>query len=368
MSNKEYFKKFKSSKSKVLASLVSNGSASRKTLAAELGLTRAFLTKLTTKMLEEDLILTGPEMNEGKVGRKQIMLNVNSNKGYFLGIHIGVDHISIRCSKFNLEIVGLKRIDFKTLTNFEVDKAISFISEQCEKYNVHHFLAVSLLVRGSVINNQATNISVHNVKDRFEEKLHQEVHLINNIVALSAALDFEDKTGSDYILVKYGPGIGSLVISNSSILKKQNGEPVEIGHIQIDPNSDNLCEICHKKGCLEAEIGFPNLIKIASNGDVDSSDFSVLESYLDKNENLFKNAISTLTIFMSEAYDIFDPDMIFLAGEPFNNPKYRQCVYQAMHDNNLSLPTDKLLFIDNYIEISSKASIIYAFEQYLNNI
>lgn len=367
MNNKEYFKKFNSSKAKVLASLISNGPASRKNLAEQLHLTRAFLTKLTTKMLEENLIVTGPEMSEGKVGRKQIMLKPNSSKGYFLGIHIAVDHISVRCSDLSLNIVEFKRFDFVQLDEEFIQMVINHIKNQCELRNVHHFLKISLLVRGSVLNNQALDITVHDVKEKFERSLGQEVSLINNIVALSSSLDFSCKTGSDYILVKYGPGVGSLVISNSSILKRSNGKPVEIGHIQIDPSSPYKCEICHKNGCLESEVGFSTLTKIASNGESDSSDFSTLQKYLDGNDYLMKEAITKLVIFISEAYDIFEPNAVFLTGEPFDQDKYQQFVFDAIDENNLNVK-NRLFFLPDYMDISSRASIIYAFEQYLNCI
>lgn len=367
MNNKEYFKKFNSSKAKVLASLVSKGPSSRKNLADELHLTRAFLTKLTTKMLEEKLILTGQEMNEGKVGRKQVMLKVNNAKGYFLGVHIAVDHISVRCSDFALNIVAFKRFEFSQLSDECIDEVLEYIKGKCECHNVHSFLKVSLLVRGSVLENKALDIQVQDVKAKFEFKLGQEVHLINNIVALSSSLDFSSKTGSNYILVKYGPGVGSLVISNSSILLRANGRPVEIGHIQIDPSSPYKCEICHKNGCLESEIGFSTLTKIASDGKSSSSDFSILEKYLEDDDSIMKEALTKLTIFISEAYDIFEPCAVFLTGEPFVQEKYRNYVYKAIEENDLNVK-NKLSFIYDYIDISSRESIVYAFERYLDTI
>lgn len=90
--------------SAVLKVIRDNGSLSRADVAKITGLTPASVTNIT-KMLIEDEYLVECKVGQSSGGRPPIMLELNPNARYVIGISIGVGMIDVVITNLSAEII-----------------------------------------------------------------------------------------------------------------------------------------------------------------------------------------------------------------------------------------------------------------------
>jgi predicted NBD/HSP70 family sugar kinase len=66
----------------------------------------------------------------------------------------------------------------------------------------------------------------------------------------------------NYAVVKVSSGVGSGLVMNGGLVRGSDGYAGDLGHVCIDPASDAVCA-CGNKGCLEALVSAPALIREA---------------------------------------------------------------------------------------------------------
>ena len=96
--------------SAVLKVIRDNGSLSRADVAKITGLTPASVTNIT-KMLIEDEYLVECKVGQSSGGRPPIMLELNPNARYVIGISIGVGMIDVVITNLSAEIILKKSIE-----------------------------------------------------------------------------------------------------------------------------------------------------------------------------------------------------------------------------------------------------------------
>lgn len=95
-----------------------NGSLSRKMIAEKLELTRASITILTNEMIELGLIeeLGEAQETQSRAGRKEILVDINSDYWYLLGIDIQVDSVSIGLVTIKGDTIAKEMFNFDVLS------------------------------------------------------------------------------------------------------------------------------------------------------------------------------------------------------------------------------------------------------------
>ena len=93
----------------ILKVIRDNGSLSRADIAKLTGLTPASVTNIT-KFLLEDKYLIESKIGESSGGRPPIILEINPNARYIIGVSIGIGNIEVVITNLNAEVVFRKAI------------------------------------------------------------------------------------------------------------------------------------------------------------------------------------------------------------------------------------------------------------------
>lgn len=337
-------------RSLILNMLKNHGAISRVDIAQTLHLTPAAITILVNEMAKEGLVVeTGPMEEDKRSGRKKILIDINYNFKFVIGINIETDFVNIGIANIKGEAVAQER--------FPTDKGASpldflhAVSLKCMqllwKENIHKdkVLGVGVGIIGKV--DRSNGISKHayslwseevNVKELLQEILGLNVIVDNNVRALALGeLDYHSREEATNILfIKYGPGIGSAITINNEIFYGTSSGAGEIGHTIVDINGED-CK-CKRKGCLEtiasekamakkivAEFDSAKtpIIYDICNGSLENLNTENVYAAYEAGEpyiaGLINNAIEYMALAVANTVIIYDPSEVILYGRIFKH-------------------------------------------------
>jgi predicted NBD/HSP70 family sugar kinase len=127
----------------------------------------------------------------------------------------------------------------------------------------------------------------------------------------------------NFLTVTVGRGIGLGIVANGQFYRGQTGGAGEFGHTTINPEGP-LCA-CGKKGCLEAYVGDPGLIRSANEsfhrGELPTS-VQTLDELLALAQagnaaaiQIFDEAGRILGMSIANLISLFNPKKIIISGE-----------------------------------------------------
>ncbi|MGB6127686.1 MAG: ROK family protein [Psychrilyobacter sp.] len=317
--------------SNIIEILKTQGLKSRADLAILTGLTPASITKLTKKLIDLDILIeSGIGVISG--GRPPILLDINPDAGYILGVTLSPNKIKGILTDINgtilfKEIIPLENRDKEHILN----NLFTLISSLVGRVNKEKILGIGIALNGMV--DYVNGISIFSphykwrnfdLKEIVEKKFSLPAIIDNDVRAMALG---EHKSGvgideHNFIVINIGEGIGAGIILNNKLYRGEGYSAGEIGHITIEKNSIHPCS-CGKFGCLEAIIGSkrilsyvnsekgksyindPSIEKIcdlALNGDI----FSI---------NILEEIAENLGYALSFLVNLLNPKVIIIVGE-----------------------------------------------------
>ncbi len=229
-------------------------------------LTRAAITTIVDDLVNKELVresASGPATG----GRKPILLEINPNHGYVVGIDIGATHAGLVVADFSARV--LHEMEFPLDINRgpgvclpAIDTHLHQVLDQLS-LPMNQLLAIGVGVPGPVVA-EAGAVSSPPIMpgwDSFPIRAHLydlwgiQVAL-NNDAELGALGEWAYGAGRsqhNLAYIKVGTGIGSGLLLDGQIYRGATGCAGEIGHITIQENGP-LCS-CGSYGCLEALAG-----------------------------------------------------------------------------------------------------------------
>jgi len=327
------------------------GSISRLDIANILNLTPAAITIIVNGMLKEDIVREVGQLEEDgqRSGRKKVLIDINYDYKYVIGINIESDIINIGVSNLKGEIKARKKIiTDKTLKPEELLKGVAsecmkiLWTENIMKENI---LGAGVGIVGPVDRTNGVSLRAYGlwkekvyVKKILEEEMNIKVTIDNNVRTLALGeMEYHlNDSISSMLFVKYGPGIGSTIIIDNEIYEGSRDEAGEIGHTVVDIDGE-LCR-CGKRGCLEtvasngaivskvsnifSEKDTPSLYNL-TNGDKNNIDLDNINQAVKGGDTRVKeildNALFYLALAIGNTINIIDPYSIVLYGEIFKN-------------------------------------------------
>lgn len=251
-----YIKKI--NRSLILQEIMKNGFISRAELSKTTGLNKATISVQVQELLQRNLIYeTHHEHNT--LGRRPIMLSINENAGYILGIDLDQCYIRFFLSDLKGNKVKYKKVELETNEYHSVVRLlienISYFQQKCAD-STYGLVRVVIGVHGTVNDKQ----SIHFIpKLKWEKKdlrldlmkeLDLHIHIKNN-ANLSAFGEYAYNQGNDHMItITSTSGMGAGIIIDGQIQKGYNGYAGEVGHMIIDP-AGKLCP-CGNQGCWGA--------------------------------------------------------------------------------------------------------------------
>ena len=360
-------------RSAILQLLNNNGAMSRKDIAGRTGLTAASVTLICTELLDEGIIVElGEAVEEKRAGRKKILVDLNPSYKSILCIGIESDEtfISVTDCKGNVLNSEILITDKKAgpedfLEKIAMESARLLWDKGITKNDV---LGAAVSVPGEVDREHGVSIntfSIWNTPVRIADILTKNLGIpivVENNLKTSAESEMlfgSGRTEENFVLLKWGPGVGSSIVIDRKIYQGAGGLAAEIGHVSTGKDG-KLCN-CGRRGCLETEISTHAII-----GDIeeeyrkDPESMPVLDSwYRQGNKMTYKNTgqwaalrdekmqkiltskIDKLAFGMRNYKSLLDPGKVILMGYMFDVPGFYERFIGAVKGYDNQIP-------DNY--------------------
>jgi N-acetylglucosamine repressor len=362
--------------SQTLFNLIKNHKEiSRVDLTKITGMSGTSVGRIVNNLIEEGLVLESGHI-EGNVGRKAILLRVNPNGAFMIGVHLDTDFIQagvidlhgnvIVSIQENIDIVRKKPEEI--LANVvdviqELYKSIGAISTKILGVGVSIPGIVSW-PEGKAINVPQFNWKNVEVRKYLEQSLKQEIIVDNQVkIALLGENVFGNIAGVENAVCLFvGSGVGAAVIENDLIMRGNQNALGEVGHITIDPGGP-LCD-CGRFGCLQAYICISALEKEA--GTTIDNIFHASQNGETWAKSLIKRATEYTAIAISNIVCMYNPEVILLSGSMIEEyPNWRKEVEQ-IYKKYIFTALDESFEI-RYSTLGAYSQIIGAGSLVLNN-
>lgn len=297
-------------------------SSSRSILASKLNLTNAALTLSLKPLLEENIILE--EKSEiTKVGRKQINLSLNPDYGYFLGIDVRKHNIYYTMMNFKGEVVS-------SSTN-KINSIAEFVNPYLDK-----LLSTGITLRGNIYKNVLEDKYPH-IKDELDN-LNLNYYVFNNVDSLADIYSLYHNEDKNFLLVKYGPGVGSSIYVHGKSL----GNLSELGHTYYDDKT------------VEENISYLSLIgqELEEN---EGTDIIINDEYK------LNKVLHILAFALTNADSLLSLQKIILSGALLSNESIKDKLNNELQNIKKEFDVSKITIYPNYSEINIKKSSLGAF-------
>ena len=353
----------KSNRTRILEYIFRNAPVSRATIAEQTDITPATVTTTIAELINEQIIvnLGEVEQSDNTPGRKRVLIDLNPNYAYAIGIEFNEKYVSFCIT--NLKGKVISESIFST-TYHEISNITEFIIENVEilmqknEDIKDNLVGIGIGVPGKINNNNKELFADSDVwKCFFPEKIKQRFQLPvvmdNNVkcMAMGIYLFKPEQSPENFSFFHIGIGMYCSNVINGELFKGENYISGEIGHtiVKVDGKS---CE-CGKNGCLNTYASERWLIKMAkilieNNASVilgklvkDNEEVSIehiITAYNLGDEVIREyilEALKYLSMTISNLSIIINPTKIFLHGRLFEDKMiFRQFKEYIERDSN----------------------------------
>lgn len=298
----------------------------RAELSRKTGLAKSSITTLTNQMINQGLITeVGLARKSNKAGRTSILLTINGDFGFAVGINLHRKKISISGVNLNGKVLFE---EFKNINDFSSSNdAFEFLKDQISKKIDQEGLDLSRLVgigvsapgpldceNGIIL--EPPNFPLFNnypIVKKLKEYFLCPAFLENDAVTLALyEHHYVERQDKNTLFVSVFDGIGGALIKNGEVYRGSHGITGELGHISVDPKGKE-CP-CGNRGCLEQYATLSSLKERFGLKDYPS----LIEGYLKGKrgeKKAFRFLVDTLSAALVGAVNLFDLDKIIIRGE-----------------------------------------------------
>ncbi|MDD4001029.1 MAG: ROK family transcriptional regulator, partial [Bacilli bacterium] len=251
----------KNNKNNILWLLYNKGPMSRLTLATTCGLTGAAMTVLIKEMLAEETVIETERIQRNQTGRREVLLDINYNKFFAIGINIEEDYTYLSIGKLN-QLQDIESFLTDDLKPDILESLITKLEGLLEKYQTKTIIGIGVGVVGLVDENSGIVLNSYGLfpenyqlKALLARRFSYPIYLSNNVRSQAKALINDEST--DFLFIKHGPGVGASLVINGEVVEGFYNRAGELGHTVVDINGE-LCK-CGKRGCLEVFLREKNI-------------------------------------------------------------------------------------------------------------
>jgi N-acetylglucosamine repressor len=322
----------------ILNSVKTMGPVARAEVARQTGLSPATVTAITADLIAEELIFE-KQTGDSSGGRRPILLAINPGGRYVVGIKLMEDRAvgaltDLEATIITRQVVALPALPTDTGAAAHEPEAIlmalaGMVDGLLAQAAVPRarLLGVGLGMAGIVDSERGvlrqspymgwTDLPV---RDLLQAKVNVPVYIDNDVNTLTLAEKWfgMGQDVDDFLTITVGRGIGMGIVVNRQFYRGGHGGAGEFGHTVVDPDGP-LCD-CGKRGCLEAMVGDPGLVRMANAAlerPVASVDelLALAEGGDEPARAVFGRAGAILGRAVANLVNIFDPQRIIISGE-----------------------------------------------------
>lgn len=325
-------------RSTVLNVVKSEGPVSRTEIVRLSGLSPATVSEITADLIAEGLICE-KTAGDSTGGRPPILLTLTQDAAYVVGLKLAEGHVSAAITDIEANILSTLTVPAAGM--HAVERAVVTLGEVVEQ----------VIAEASVPRERVTGVGIGlagvidaegglcrfspilgwrdvPLKQLVEERIGIPVYIDNDVNTLAMAEKWfgAGQDVDDFLVVTVGRGVGLGIVVNGQFYRGTRGGGGEFGHTVLAPDGP-LCD-CGKRGCLEAYVADPALVRAAQEA-VARSELSgvsadeltverVTELAQAGNETLraiFGQAGKVLGMGIANLLNILNPALVIVSGE-----------------------------------------------------
>lgn len=358
--------------------IIRKGPVFRAEIARKTSLTRAAVSLIIDELVKAGIVIeTG--VGTSDYGRKPVLLAINPNSHYAIGLNISRSDCSAGIVNIKGELLKKRNIDIARAAS--ADEALEIISNELEslitdsKIESADLLGIGvstpgpLDVNSGVILNPPNFSMWHNIKitEELKGRLHFDTYLDDNSTALALAEKNygEGSKYENFMLLVVDTGVGAGIVTNDNIYRSLKGIGSKVGHITVDINGER-CD-CGNIGCLELYTSIPALLKNIKKYD---SKISSWKEIVDRAENGDKGCLDMierearyLSAGIVSVANILELNAVILSGYINYKPQMllnyiRDIVNSSIMARNIHRLTILQSSIADAAEVVSSAAIV----------
>ncbi|CAM3620459.1 ROK family protein [Cytobacillus oceanisediminis] len=320
-----YIKKI--NRSVILSKIIEHKLISRAELAKVTGLNKATISVQVSDLLAESLIIES-QLEHNNIGRRPIMLSINPQAGFVLGIDLDRETITFQLADLMGRPVSTEVVQLET-SNYDVilTQLILNIKEfegRCS-HSLYGLTGVVIGIHGIVNIDETIYFVPHlqwknkDLKKDLLNGLELNIFIENNANLCAFAEKIFNYHRAEYLLtVTLYSGIGLGNIVNGETLKGFHGYAGEIGHMIVVPYG-KPCS-CGNRGCWEQYASESGFMKILSDRtDERHLQHGEIQQWIAAKEtitcSLLEDYIKFLSIGVNNIINLYNPEILVLNSE-----------------------------------------------------
>lgn len=341
---------------------------SRKAIAEQLGVTRALITQQTSSLIMQGFAEEIGTVESSRVGRKEILLRLTAHSGYVLGIDISLVDAAISVLNMRAEIQFYKQITYKDL-NEEIQQTIlQEVKKQYQAYQHRNLLGTTILVQGYIRDGQCKTVQIDPLIRRIRKLVGENCILQNNVRAMVTVEQYIENPPPDFVLLKYGPGVGAAMVTNNQLITGSSGGAGEIGHIDWRLGQGRHCPVCGRRGCLESEVSYSAVMEKITGLPCRHAGYrEVLEASRAEGFRAWHQALDEMAKATAFMVQMMDSSLLYLAGEYFIKRQHFNGFVERLHHYGCSEEKLTVRSIRDYRNKRKKAAGITMLDAYIKN-
>jgi transcriptional regulator of PTS gene len=353
----------RTNRSRILRLLNDKGEMSRKDIAGELSLTPAAVTQICGELLNQGILKEkGQVTGEKRAGRKKILIGIDYDFAYVLGIVIELDLTTVSVSSLRGKCLKKKTL----VTDPSADpftflmKCVNLARRLLEDLHLKkdQFLGCGVSIPGLVLRDRGISVNTYRIwnqeipiREKLSKMLNMPVIVENNVKACAEAeLTYgAGRENKNLFFLKWGPGVGSALAVHNEIYDNHEGRTSELGHVVIQPHGGERCR-CGKYGCLETVVSTHAIVRALREGFSWESMPKLWEFAKGDPENItvdnrsqwsslddpgmnrtFDRLLGLLCQTLANAATVIAPDQVIYYGDIFTIPYFKDHFEEAYY-------------------------------------
>lgn len=314
---------------------------SRADLARLMDTSRANITLLVNKLLEEELVREGSQGNLSVRGRKPTFLYVNSGKG----LAVAVDVRASRTFLMVTDSIGNPKGDIVSFpTKFDPEEFVASLSWQVRKALIESggpsscdgigIVIPGMVDResGVVINAPKLGWKYVKLVDLLEKEFQgTAIHLENSgrACALSQIWSTREEVHgqNDSVFVSVSDGVGIGVVINGELMRGKHNTAGEFAHVPLSIDGPQCS--CGARGCWEAYVSniatvsryFGRDVSGKHPESIEATEFTI-EDLITRARGMDSKALTALQstarylgLGLASVINVIDPSFVYIGGE-----------------------------------------------------
>lgn len=320
-----YIKKI--NRSLIIKEIVKAGMISRADISKVTDLTRATISAQVADLLDEGLIIE-TQLEHFSVGRKPIMLSLNSHAGYALGIDLDYGQISFTLSDLlghpvTSTIIKINTTDYAQILHILVEQIKKYKAEYTDSH--YGIVGIVIAIHGLVGKDEVVHFvprlgweDIH-LKTDLENEIDIDVYLENNanLSSFAERVFFHHETDNLLCATLYS-GIGMGMMMKNDFFRGHGGFAGEIGHMIVVPEG-RPCN-CGNKGCWEKYASESIIFEyLSEKRQMKNLSYEDIKKWLDEGDQevheLLEQLLYYLSVGLNNMINIYNPDVLVLDSE-----------------------------------------------------